>query len=119
MEVALELARAWPVHPVASDAVSAADFHALHADVAALVPDDDAFAARVHDAWHVPGGGRWKVKASKVCAVTTFKGSTQIVTLPEAEDIDDDDGEALVAALRKLGVGGVARVKVLRTVQVE
>ena len=67
----------------------------------------------------MPGGGRWKVKASKVLDVTTFKGSSQIVTLPEAEDIADDDGEALIAALRKLGVGGVARVKVLRTVEAE
>ena len=119
VEVALEFARAWPQHPVASAPVTSADFHALHADMAAVVADDADFAARVHNAWHLAGGGRWKTKASKICLVTTFKGSSQTVTLPEAEDIADDDGPALIAALRQLGVGGVARVKVLRTEEVE
>jgi hypothetical protein len=119
VEAAAEFARQWPQHPRPGDTVSAEDWHAYYADVSALLPDDFEFVAMVANLWHVPGRGSWKAKASKRMLVTFHKGTSTEVVVPEAEDIADDDFEGLASALKALGFGGIARVKVLETLAVE
>jgi hypothetical protein len=119
VEAAAEFARQWPRHLRPGDAVSAEDWHAYYADVSALLPDDFEFVAMVANLWHVPGRGSWKAKASKRLLVTFHKGTSTEVVVPEAEDIADDDFEGLASALKALGFGGIARVKVLETLAVE
>lgn len=119
VEAAFEFSRQWPSHHRPGDAVSAPHFHAYYEDVSALIGDDHAFADMVANTWHVPGRGTWKTKASKRVSVTFHKGTTTEVVIPEAEDIPDDDLEGLAAALKKLGFGGIARVKVLEMIECE
>jgi len=113
VEAAAEFERQWPQHPKPDAPVSVAQFVAYYADVSAAVPDDFDFVEMVSNTWHVPGRGTWKAKKSKKVLVTFHKGSSTEVVIPEAEDIPDDDFEGLAAALKTLGFGGIARVKVL------
>jgi hypothetical protein len=137
VEAALDFARAWPAHSAGGAAVSRTDFADYYADVGALLAaeaagvvdeaaaaaaaqddggSDAAFRGRLHDAWHLPGGGSWKRPASKRVLATLYKGTARVVLLPEAEAIADDDQAGLIEALRALGHGGVARVAVLETI---
>jgi len=118
VEAKAEFARQWPALGARADApVSAADFADYYADVGAALPDAAALAAVVANAWHVPGRGDWLVKKDKRVLVTFHKGSSTEALIKGGEAIADDDQEALAAALAKMKIGGVARVKVLGLVE--
>lgn len=115
VEASAEFERQWPQHTKPDAAVTEAQFVAYYADVSAATADDFEFVETVANLWHVPGRGFWKAKKSKRVLATFHKGSSTEVVIPEAEDIPDDDFEGLAAALKTLGFGGIARVKVLAT----
>jgi hypothetical protein len=119
VEAAAEFARQWPMHQKLSDAVTLQDFFAYYEDVSAGVADDFEFVEMVSNLWHIPGHGNWKLKKGKRVLVTFHKGSSTECVIPESEDIADDDFEGLSMALKTLGFGGIARVKVLGTVEPE
>lgn len=113
VEAAAEFERQWPNHGKPGDAVTEDDFLTYYHDVSAAIPDDFDFVEMVCNVWHVPGRGNWKAKKSKKVLVTFHKGSSTEVVIPECEDIPDDDFEGLTIALKAMGFGGIARVKVL------
>lgn len=118
-EATLEFSRQWPAHKASTDAVTFAQFEGYYRDVSACMGDDWEFSDFVFNAWHVPGCGHWKQKAGKRVLVTFHKGSSSEAVIPGGEDIHDDDFEGLVAALEKMGMGGIARVKVLGLVEAD
>lgn len=119
VEAAFEFSRQWPEQQRPADPVSLDSFHRYYQDVSPLIGSDEEFVELVANAWHVPGAGSWKTKASKRVLVTFHKGTSTEVIVPEAEDIHDDDFEGLCGALKTLGFGGIARVKVLEVIEVE
>jgi len=116
VEAASEFARQWPSHPKAADAVSAADFAAYYADVAACVDDDDEFEAMVANVWHLAGKGFWKPKGGLRVHIDFFNGSATDATVAD-EGFAHDDFDALIDACAKIGMGGIARVKVVGVVE--
>jgi len=116
VEAASEFGRQWPLHTRPTAVVTEGDFAAYYRDVAACMPDDFEFVTMVANVWHVPGRGGWKTKAGKRVLVTFHAGSSTEVVIPEAEDIPDDDFVGLTTALKAMGFGGIARVKVLGAV---
>lgn len=117
VEAKAEFGRQWPAHPKAGDVITLEQWVDYYADVAACFSDSEAeFGEYVFNSWHLPGRGSWKGKAGKKVHVDFFNGSSTDAVIPGGEDIHDDDFEGLVEALGRMGMGGIARVKVLGVV---
>jgi len=118
-EAKLEFTRQWPQHRGATAIVTAAQFENYYRDVSACMDNDLEFIDMVYNVWHVPDAGCWKQKKSKRVLVTLHKGSSTEALIPNGELIDDEDFDGLCVALGKMGIGGIARVKVLGLVEVD
>lgn len=119
VEAKAEFGRQWPRHVRAADAITPAQFGEYYTDVSACVEDEWEFSQYVANSWHLPGKGGWKGKAGKKVHVDFFNGSSTDAVIPGGEDIRDEDFEGLVEALGRMGMGGIARCKVLGLVHDE
>jgi hypothetical protein len=115
-EAKAEFGRQWPTLAKrgGAGAVGEADFLEYYGDVVGMLEGGEgALGALLANTWHLPGQGSWKVKRSLRVLATFHKGSSTEAVIPEGEDIHPEDQEALMERLKKMGFGGIARVKVL------
>lgn len=118
-EAKAEFSRQWPQHRGASAVITSTQFEQYYQDVAACMDNELEFIEMVYNVWHVPNAGCWKQKKSKRVLVTLHKGSSTEALIPNGEDIADEDFDGLTAALGRMGIGGIARVKVLGLVETD